>query len=1423
MKTHALSLLGTTRLLSRSVGFLQSCIAGLNPSHAVSPVPSMALMLLVFAGLVVLPSEARADRTINSVTLNGATSVSVSLGASISAVVNVTTTSNPSDAKWRSTGWSIGTTAPGTVTCVDHANVNNAGTYSQTIGITAPATVGVYNAYFIAYNDDACSSGASTPTFTMANAVTVTNNPVPSIGSISPVSKNIGAASFVLTVNGGNFVNGAVVNFAGAPRTTTFVSATQLTASIPAGDLTTLGTFNITVFNPAPGGGTSNAQAFTVTPLPPSVTTNAATGVTPWVATVNGTVSSNGGSSTVSFEYGLTNAYGYSIAATQSPLAADAANAAVSADLVGLSCNTTFHYRVVAANSGGTANGLDGTFKTSACTRPYPATACAATRFGDNLSCGASDVSLTDIALASSMSSCVSGAPVTLDLDFTVNFSSPERWDIAIYIANDGKSPTLLPASGGAASCSVDVLPITAPASGYTFPDLDGVPQGTADICGDGGNAINGGTGSGVKRMTGVTLPCYASPESGGKLFVPFTVSWDNQRSPIGSLCTSNLDPAPNTASKCNAPLNTVTVNVVVLPTITKTNGGTTINPGADTTYTVVITNDSGGTLQNTVFTDPAVSNLTVNSITCAAANGATCPAASVAAMQGAGILIPSANLPNNGSLTFTLNATLSGSAPVTTPPSHLVNTASVNVAGNITSATDDDLIVIAPSAAKSFAPGTITEGGGSQLTITLTNPTAAAVTGVSFTDTYPSGMVNTSTGTTTCGGTVTAVGNGGSVALSGGTIPALGNCTVTVSVTGAAAGSYTNNTGTITADAFTIPAASAILTVENALFGSFNACDTDAIPHAACTNATTLTDSHITTKIAGSAFGLDIVALKTTGSRNTSYNHNVSIELLDSSNNSGTLDANNCRSTWTAIAGTTVNSSFSPTNNGLITVGPFLVSNAYRDVRARITDGTNTPKVGCSTDNFAIRPPSFTSVTSSMTNSGTAGMPSAIAGSGAFTLNAATGLSGYNGTPKIDNSVVEAHAGAKQNGIVTGVFSAAGATGTATGTGFIYSEVGNFRFLGADAGLGSTAPRGVYDDTFTAVDSAGDCTNDFSNVPAGVKYGCKFGITANSSYFGRFYPKDFLLTPGTLTNRHAASCSPASVFTYAGEPFRVTFTLAARNGAATPQLTQNYDASAGFAAFDGATIANFNFGAVDLADAIVPAGATALTASLTPGSSSGTWVSGTGTFTADLMLARAASPNGPFESFQLGIDPIDSDGVKLSSYNLDTTVPVDTSDHGWVGTSKIRFGRLQMQNAYGPELQPLPIPVEAQYWSGSYYTVSADDSCTVFPASSIIMGNYLQNLSACETLLSPAGNLIMSSGVIGSGLNLTAPGSGNYGSVDLTLNVGSSASGNTCVAGTESLATSANMPWFGTNPAARATFGIYKGNSKFIYIREVY
>jgi len=94
------------------------------------------------------------------------------------------------------------------------------------------------------------------------------SNPVPTTTSINPASKCVGAASFTLTVNGTNFVATSVVRFNGSDRTTTFVNPTQLTATILASDLTTAGTFNITVFNPTPGGGESNAQTFTVNPSP---------------------------------------------------------------------------------------------------------------------------------------------------------------------------------------------------------------------------------------------------------------------------------------------------------------------------------------------------------------------------------------------------------------------------------------------------------------------------------------------------------------------------------------------------------------------------------------------------------------------------------------------------------------------------------------------------------------------------------------------------------------------------------------------------------------------------------------------------------------------------------------------------------------------------------------------------------------------------------------------------------------------------------------------------------------------------------------------------------------------------------------------------------------------------------------------------
>ncbi len=99
----------------------------------------------------------------------------------------------------------------------------------------------------------ACGGGPSQPAGT-----------VPSVSSISPASAGAGTSGLILTVMGSAFRPGASVWWNGAPLTTTYVSGSQLTASVPAANLVSPGSANVTVVNPAPGGGTSTAVVFTI-------------------------------------------------------------------------------------------------------------------------------------------------------------------------------------------------------------------------------------------------------------------------------------------------------------------------------------------------------------------------------------------------------------------------------------------------------------------------------------------------------------------------------------------------------------------------------------------------------------------------------------------------------------------------------------------------------------------------------------------------------------------------------------------------------------------------------------------------------------------------------------------------------------------------------------------------------------------------------------------------------------------------------------------------------------------------------------------------------------------------------------------------------------------------------------------------------
>jgi hypothetical protein len=97
---------------------------------------------------------------------------------------------------------------------------------------------------------------------------------VPTLTGLSPSSTTEGPLT--LTVNGSDFVQGAVVSVNGTPLATTFISGTKLTAAVPAG-LLEEGSASVTVANPAPGGGTSNAMPLTITDASLSVTGSAIT------------------------------------------------------------------------------------------------------------------------------------------------------------------------------------------------------------------------------------------------------------------------------------------------------------------------------------------------------------------------------------------------------------------------------------------------------------------------------------------------------------------------------------------------------------------------------------------------------------------------------------------------------------------------------------------------------------------------------------------------------------------------------------------------------------------------------------------------------------------------------------------------------------------------------------------------------------------------------------------------------------------------------------------------------------------------------------------------------------------------------------------------------------------------------------------
>jgi hypothetical protein len=552
-----------------------------------------------------------------------------------------------------------------------------------------------------------------------------------------------------------------------------------------------------------------------------------------------------------------------------------------------------------------------------------------------------------------------------------------------------------------------------------------------------------------------------------------------------------------------------------------------------------------------------------------------------------------------------------------------------------------------------------------------------------------------------------------------------------------------------------------------------------------------------IHTKIAGQDFALDIVALTSSNTVSTGFTGTVAVEVVD--NTSGGACAG------LPLIATFTNQTFVAADNGRHALtAPNTVTNVYRNAKVRIKYPVAAPTItSCSGYNFAIRPASLAlsvtdanrttaGTTNSLTNVSipggavhNAGRPFQITATARNSASVTT--TNYDGSPSA--AVLSACAGSACLGslgtLTTGAWTpdpGPAANGVVKTTSATYDSMGSFVLR-------------LEDRTFANVDAADSTTAQ------------RYVVSANVNV-GRFVPDHF--------NTNVTRACVAGNFTYSGQPFTVQVTAYNAAGAAMT----NYDTSFGLSR------------PVTLSNAGVTNPGTFTNATFTAAGFTGT----TGTQSRnDVAYTFAVKETPPLVS---GVDELivratDDDGVSSSG--------------GTEGTTEIRSGRLLLENASGSELLDLRMPMRVQYYNAANsWVTNTNDSCTT--VATLAFSNPQGNLLTSETCVQDngaAGALSLSGlgcadagpgpvaqqfregGVAGFNgdynLHLRRPGVGNNGSLDVSVEL--------------SAAGANNLPWLrydwdgvdqggdlelnDDSPQRRATFGIYRGNSRQIYQRE--
>ena len=577
---------------------------------------------------------------------------------------------------------------------------------------------------------------------------------------------------------------------------------------------------------------------------------------------------------------------------------------------------------------------------------------------------------------------------------------------------------------------------------------------------------------------------------------------------------------------------------------------------------------------------------------------------------------------------------------------------------------------------------------------------------------------------------------------------------------------------------------------------GAFNAFDTSAWGGS--------TTGVIQTKIAGTPFTLDVVALTATPSVLTTFTGAVKVELVDGAS------AASCAG-MTSIQTITSSYTFKSTEKGRHTFSAINQANSYAQVQVRMSyPAVNPTAIVCATDKFAIRPSYFTFVASD-NNWTTAGS--------SRTLNAATAgatpvhkagkpltltitpynsqgviTSNYNGLPSLSSVCVLPAINCVSGIFNVGTFSSSG--GVATSTTASFNEVGV---------ISVTATDGAFAD-IDASDGSSASQRSISSAASNV---------------GRFIPDHFDVA------LNVPQFNPGcGTFSYIGQPIkyatRPVATVTAKNSA--NDITQNYKSelwklSSLVPGYSEASqpLSIFNAAAADVNDN----------------------TDGTGTLSfADtvnnVLNIRRSIPIAVFNAeIALSFNLQDTDAVTVA--NVDGVAASNPIRFGMAsagngmafagGNKAMRWGRLNMQNAAGSELNNLSLPLFSEYFDGINFIKNSHDNCSSLNLSSQLRlknaqtasgvwqpGNTTMTIAPSGISMASLANVPLASG--DAGLSLSAPGSGNTGYIDITGSFSS-------------------LPWLlfdwdnnavhDNEPSAKATFGVYKGNSQQIYWQEVY